>query len=161
MQGAARLCGQKACRFTSTAMNLNSSRRSSSRARVMADLLATPSSSLMRVVVTLTAKSLAVYGVLRSYEIINVLWPKKNHGKSQDVQELGVDYPSLKTCSRHHRHPLPPSWAGYVDKRQWLYSQRKRHKPQQEVEEAEITEQEESEEGAEDWGLEDLGCHTE
>jgi hypothetical protein len=39
----------------------------------------------MRVVVTLTANSLAVCGVLRSYEIINALWPKKNHSKSQGV----------------------------------------------------------------------------
>ena len=115
----------------------------------------------MRVVVTITAK--AVCGVLRCYEIINVLWPKKNHGKSQDVQVLGVDHATLKKSSGHQRQPLPPSWtgvcvcvcvcdlcvcvcvcAGYEDKRQYLYSQR----------------QEESEEGAEDWGQEDLGCHT-
>ena len=66
----------------------------------------------MRVVVTLTANSLPVCGVLGSYEIINVLWPKKNHGKSQDVQALGVDCPTLETSSSRQRQPLPPSWTG-------------------------------------------------
>jgi hypothetical protein len=113
------------------------------------------------VVVTITAKP--VCGVLRCYEIVNILWPKKNYGKSQDVQVLGVNYATLKTSSAHQRQPLPPAWMGecdcvcvcdlnvcvcvcaeFEDNRRYIYSQR----------------QEESEEGAEDWGQEDLGCHT-